>query len=279
MATRGTETTMTTSTTTTAPMGVAELFSVAGKVAVVTGGSRGVGRMIAHGFVEAGARVYIAARTAEVCDQTAAELSALPGEGACISVPADLSTEEGCRALAEAVAAREDELHILVNNAGVPGPMSTKRHDDAGWQDVLAVNLLGVYHLTQQLLPQLKKASRPDDPARVINIGSLTGLSAPDVDSYAYAASKAGMHHLTAHLAKRLAPRVTVNAMVLGPFESKMTEKAIALFRERIAAAAPLNRIGRPDDLAGTARFLSSRAGAYLTGVLIPVDGGMATAT
>jgi NAD(P)-dependent dehydrogenase (short-subunit alcohol dehydrogenase family) len=255
-----------------------KLFSVAGKTALVTGGSRGVGLMIARGLVDAGAKVYIASRTAEVCDQVAAELSARPGEGACVSVPTDLSTEEGCAHLADAVAAREPRLDILVNNAGTPGPLARKDHTDAGWQETLAVNLVSVYHLTQLLLPLLKRASRPDDPARVVNVGSVTGVSAPRADAYAYPASKAGMHLLTAHMAKRFAPRVTVNAMILGPFESKMTEKAMQLFRAKVAQTVPLLRIGRPDDVAGTTRFLCSRAGAYLTGALLPVDGGASTA-
>jgi NAD(P)-dependent dehydrogenase (short-subunit alcohol dehydrogenase family) len=212
-----------------------------------------------------------------VCDQVAAELSALPGEGECVSLPTDLSTEDGCRRLAEAVTEREPKLHVLVNNAGIAGPKSNKKHDDASWQEVLAVNLQSVYHLTQQLRPLLRQASQPHDPGRVINIGSVTGVSAPEVDTFGYTASKAGMHHLTAHLAKRLAPRITVNAMVLGPFESKMTETPLLLFPDKVAQAVPLKRIGRPDDVAGTARFLASRAGAYLTGALIPVDGGMLT--
>jgi NAD(P)-dependent dehydrogenase (short-subunit alcohol dehydrogenase family) len=256
-----------------------ELFSIAGRTAVVTGGSRGVGLMIARGFVEAGARVYIASRTAEVCDKVAAELSNLPGDGECVSLPTDVSTRRGCRALADAVAEREPALDILVNNAGIQGPVSAKRHTEDAWHEVLAVNLEAVYHLTQLCLPLLKRASREDDPSRVINVGSLTGLRAMDLEAYAYASSKAGMHHLTAYLARRLAPEVTVNAMALGPFESKMTESTLMLFPGRVAASTPLKRIGRPDDVAGTARFFASRAGAYLTGAVIPVDGGLSRAT
>jgi NAD(P)-dependent dehydrogenase (short-subunit alcohol dehydrogenase family) len=260
-------------------MNATELFSIAGKTAVVTGGSRGVGAMIARGFVESGARVYIASRSAEACDAMAAELTALPGEGTCLSIPADVSTEHGCRALADAVAAREDRLHILVNNAGIQGPIAARGHNEKAWQDVLAVNLQAVFHLTQRFLPLLKQASGADDPARVINIGSLTGLRAMDLEFFAYSSSKAGMHHLTANLARRLAPDVTVNAMALGPFESKMMAALLAMFADTLASWAPLKRIGRPDDVAGTARFLASRAGAYLTGTVIPVDGGLSTAT
>jgi NAD(P)-dependent dehydrogenase (short-subunit alcohol dehydrogenase family) len=260
-------------------MSTRELFSIAGKTAVVTGGSRGVGLMIARGFVEAGAKVYIASRTAEVCDEVAAELSALPGDGECVSIPADVSTRDGCRALAAAVTEREPALHILVNNAGIQGPVSLRRHNPEAWDEVLAVNLEGVFNCTYSFLPLLKKASGENDPARVINIGSLTGRRTMNMEAFAYSSSKAGMHFLTASMARRLAPEVTVNAMALGPFESKMMETMLTVFGGTVAANAPLKRIGRPDDVAGTARFLASRAGTYLTGVVLPVDGGLSTAT
>jgi NAD(P)-dependent dehydrogenase (short-subunit alcohol dehydrogenase family) len=258
-------------------MSTRELFSVAGKTAVVTGGSRGVGLMIARGFVEAGAKVYIASRSASVCDEVAAELTALPGEGECVSLPADVSTREGCRALAAAVKEREPALHILVNNAGIEGPVSVRRNNPDAWDEVLAVNLKGVFHCTYSFLPLLKKASGEDDPARVINIGSLTGRRTMNMEAFAYSSSKAGMHFLTASMARRLAPDVTVNAVALGPFESKMTENMLTFFRGVAVANSPLKRIGRPDDVAGAARFLASRAGQYLTGAVIPVDGGLST--
>lgn len=257
--------------------GPAELFAVAGKTALVTGGSRGVGLMIARGLVEAGARVYVASRTAEACHRVAAELSGVPGGGGCVAIPADVSSESGCRALAAAVTACEPSLHILVNNAGIQGPVSRQGHRDEAWREVLAVNLQAVFHLTQQLLPALGRASTPGDPGRVINVGSVTGRRALHLEAYAYAASKAAMHHLTGHLAKRLAPRVTVNAVALGPFESRMMENILTMVGGAVAASMPLRRIGRPDDVAGAVRFLASRAGAYLTGAVIPVDGGLST--
>jgi NAD(P)-dependent dehydrogenase (short-subunit alcohol dehydrogenase family) len=254
------------------------LFSIAGKTALVTGGSRGVGLMIARGFVEAGAKVYIASRSADVCDKVAAELSNLPGDGECISLPTDVSTQEGCQSLADAVAEREDALDILVNNAGIQGALSMRRHDEDVWRDVLAVNLQAVFHLTRTLRPMLEAAAarRDDDPARVLNIGSVAGLRPQMLEAYAYASSKAALHHLTMHLARAFGPEITVNALALGPFESKMMETTLAVFGDTVARAVPLKRIGRPDDVAGAALFLTSRAGSYVTGAVIPVEGGWA---
>jgi len=250
------------------------LFSVDAKTALVTGGSRGIGRMIATGFVEAGAKVYISSRKAEVCDEVAAALSS---SGTCISLPADLSTEAGCAGLAAALAQREERLDVLVNNAGATWGAPIEEFDEAVFERVLALNVKGVFHLTKFLLPQLRAAGSAEEPARVINIGSIDGLSVPVLETYSYSASKAAVHHLTRHLAKKLAPEVTVNAIAPGPFESKMMAATLAAFGEQIADANPLKRIGRPDDMAGAAIFLASRAGAYLTGAVIPVDGGMAT--
>jgi NAD(P)-dependent dehydrogenase (short-subunit alcohol dehydrogenase family) len=250
------------------------LFSVAGKVALVTGGSRGIGLMIASGFVDAGARVYISSRKADVCDAVAAELSE---RGECTSIPADLSTEAECLRLAAAVAEREERLDILVNNAGATWGAPLDTFDDAAWDRVLAINVKGVFHLTKFLLPQLQAAGTAEAPARVINIGSIDGIHVPIMETYSYSASKAAVHQLTRHLAKRLAPNVTVNAIAPGPFESKMMAATLEAFGEQIAASSPLKRIGRPDDMAGAAIFLASRAGAYLTGAIIPVDGGMAS--
>jgi len=253
------------------------LFSIAGKTALVTGGSRGIGLMIAGGFVDAGAKVYISSRKADVCDAVAAELSARPGEGSCISIPADLSSEAGCQGLAAALAAREQRLDILVNNAGANWGAPIGDFDEAAWERVLSVNVKGVFHLTKALLPLLQAAGTADEPARVINIGSIDGIQVPIMETYSYSASKAAVHQLTRHLAKRLAPAVTVNAIAPGPFESKMMAATLEAFGEQIVASSPLKRIGRPDDLAGAAIFLASRAGAYVTGAIIPVDGGMAS--
>jgi NAD(P)-dependent dehydrogenase (short-subunit alcohol dehydrogenase family) len=251
-----------------------DLFSISGKTALVTGGSRGIGKMIATGFVEAGAKVYVSSRKAEACDELAAELSRV---GECIALPADLATEPGCRALADALAERESMLHILVNNAGNTWGAPFEQFDDAAWDRVLALNVKGVFHTTKFMTPLLRAASGPDDPARVINIGSIDGIMVSVLETYSYSASKAAVHQLTRNLAKRLAPSITVNAIAPGPFESKMMAATLEAFGEQIAANAPLKRIGRPDDMAGAAIFLASRAGAYLTGALIPIDGGMST--
>ncbi len=251
-----------------------DLFSIAGKTALVTGGSRGIGKMIATGYVQAGAKVYVSSRKAEACEALATELSEI---GQCVSLPADLSTEAGCRGLAETLAEREAVLHILVNNAGNTWGAPFEEFDDAAWDRVLSLNVKGVFHTTKFLTPLLRASSSADDPARVINIGSIDGIAVSVLESYSYGASKAAVHHLTRHLAKRLAPTITVNAIAPGPFESKMMAATLEAFGEQIVAGAPLKRIGRPDDMAGAAIFLASRAGAYLTGAVIPVDGGIAT--
>lgn len=252
-----------------------DLFSVEGKVAVVTGGSRGIGLMMARGLVEAGARVYVASRKAEACEATASELSA---RGSCIAAPADLSTEAGARALAERVGASEPAVHVLVNNAGANWGAPLEEYPDSAWDKVLALNVKAVFHLTVKMLPLLRKAASEEDPARVINVGSIDGIQAPALETYAYSASKAAVHHLTRTLAKRLAAeRITVNAVAPGPFESKMMAETLRRFGEHIRQANPLGRIGTPEDMAGVTLYLASRAGAYVTGAVIPVDGGMAT--
>ena len=251
------------------------LFSIDGKVALVSGGSRGIGLMIARGFVEAGAKVYISSRKAEVCDQVAAELSR---QGACVSLPADCSTEAGARGLADALARREAALHVLVNNAGANWGAPLAEYPDSAWDKVLALNVKGVFHLTRACLPLLERAARRGDPARVINIGSIDGLQIPVLETYAYSASKAAVHHLTRVLAHRLAAQnITVNAIAPGPFESKMMHETLERFRDAIVASCPLGRIGEPEDVAGAAIYLASRAGAFLTGAVIPVDGGITT--
>jgi NAD(P)-dependent dehydrogenase (short-subunit alcohol dehydrogenase family) len=255
-------------------MSSADLFSIAGKTALVTGGTRGIGKMIAEGFVEAGAIVYISSRKADACAEVAAELSA---KGTCVGIPADLSTEEGCRGLADEMASRVERLDILVNNAGATWGTPLAEFGEAQFEKVLALNVKGVVHLTKFLVPLLQASGTTDEPARVINIGSIDGIAVPLLETYAYSSSKAAVHQLTRHLAKRLAPAITVNAIAPGPFQSKMMAATLDAFGEQIAANAPLKRIGRPDDMAGAAIYLSSRAGAYLTGAIIPVDGGIAT--
>ncbi|MFI6325993.1 SDR family oxidoreductase [Nonomuraea sp. NPDC050556] len=244
------------------------LFSVEGKNVVVTGGSRGIGRMIAAGFVAAGATVYISARKAAEVSKTAAELG-------CEAVPADLSTPEGITALASILPERVD---VLVNNAGATWGAPLEEYPEHAFDKLWGINVKGVFYLTQQLLPRLRAAASAEDPARVINIGSIDGLRVPSMENYAYSAAKAGVHMLTRHLARQLAPEhITVNAIAPGPFESKMMAFALndPATRDLVAGSVPLGRIGRPDDMAGAAIFLASRAGAYLTGTIIPVDGGI----
>lgn len=251
-----------------------ELFSVEGKVVVVTGGSRGIGLMIARGFVQAGAHVIIASRKAEVCAEVAEELSK---EGVCRAISADLSTEAECARLVSVLAEDEQQVDVLINNAGATWGAPLVEHDEATWDRVLGLNLKAVFFMTKHLLPLLRAAGSGEEPARVINIGSIDALHVPTRETYSYSASKAAVHHLTRHLAKQLAPEITVNSIAPGPFESKMMAAILKDFGDTIVANAPLKRIGRPDDMAGTAIFLASRAGAYLTGAVIPVDGGIAT--
>jgi NAD(P)-dependent dehydrogenase (short-subunit alcohol dehydrogenase family) len=252
-----------------------ELFDLTGKVAVVTGGTRGIGLMMARGLLQAGARVWVSARKADEGERAREELSA---HGTVHFVQADLGTEEECRRLAAVVADREDELHVLVNNAGATWGAPLAEFPASGWDKVLDLNLKSPFFLTRALLPLLEEAATDDDPARVVNVGSIDGLHVPPMHTYSYSASKAGLHHLTRVLAKELGPRrITVNAVAPGPFESKMMAATLDVFGSEIAARAPLGRIGRPDDMAGVVVYLASRAGAYVTGAVIPVDGGIAT--
>lgn len=254
---------------------MADLFSIEGKAALVTGGTGGIGLMIARGFVEAGARVYVSSRKAEACEEAAAELSEL---GECVGIPADLSSEAECVRLAGEIEAREERLHVLVNNAGANWSEPIETFPESAWDKVLDLNLKAPFFLTRTLLALLERAATDGDPARVINVGSIDGIQVPLFPTYSYSASKAALHHLTRALARELGPRgVTVNAVAPGPFESKMMAQTLENFGDAIAASSPLGRIGRPDDMAGVAIYLASRAGAYVTGAVIPVDGGIAT--
>ena len=233
--------------------------------------------MIARGFAGAGARVYISARKARAAEEAAREIGEV---GQCVAVPADLSTPEGVRALVDAVTDAEPALHVLVNNAGATWGAPLEEYPDSAFDKVFAINVKAIFNLTTGLLPALRRGAAPGDPARVINIGSVDGVSVPGAESYAYSSSKAAVHMLTRHLAHRLArEQITVNVIAPGPFESKMMAFALddAKVRAGIERSVPLGRIGRPDDMAGTAIFLASRAGSYLTGAVIPVDGGLST--
>jgi NAD(P)-dependent dehydrogenase (short-subunit alcohol dehydrogenase family) len=252
-----------------------DLFDLSGKTAVVTGGSRGIGLMIARGLLEAGARVYISSRKADACAAAERDLNQY---GMVAAVPADLSSEAGCLQLAEEIGQREHSLSVLVNNAGATWGAPIEEFPATAWDKVVDLDLKAPFFLTRALLPLLEAAGTPDDPARVINIGSIDGLRVPPFPTYAYSASKAGLHHLTRVLARELGPRrITVNAVAPGPFESKMMAATLQTLGDAIAASAPLKRIGRPDDMAGVAIYLASRAGAYVTGAVIPVDGGLGT--
>jgi len=252
-----------------------DLFEVAGKSALVTGGSRGIGLMIARGLVQAGARVLISSRKQEQLNAAAAELAK---EGECEAIPADLSSPEGAAALATATSERFPQLDILVNNAGATWGAPLEEFPASGWDRVMHTNVEGIFHLTVGLLDALRVSAREEDPARVINIGSIDGLRTPVTDNYSYSASKAAVHMLTRHLAKVLASEhITVNAIAPGPFPSKMTAFMIAerSSREAVESIVPLRRLGRGDDAAGLVIFLASRAGSYLTGTVIPLDGGI----
>jgi NAD(P)-dependent dehydrogenase (short-subunit alcohol dehydrogenase family) len=251
------------------------LFDVSGKTALVTGGSRGVGLMIARGLVQAGARVLISSRKEDQLRAAAAELA---NDGACEAIPADLSSPEGATALADATRERFDELHILVNNAGATWGAPLEEFPQSGWDRVMHTNVEGIFHLTIALLGPLRAAASEEDPARVVNIGSIDGLRVPVTDNFSYSASKSAVHMLTRHLAKRLASdHITVNAIAPGPFPSKMTAFMLdePTAREAVEGMVPLGRLGRGDDAAGLTIFLASRAGSYLTGTVIPLDGGI----
>ncbi len=252
------------------------LFSLAGKVAVVTGGSRGIGRMIASGFLAYGVeRVYITARKAAACEATAAELSAM-GKGACISIPCDLSTLDGVQAFAAALAERETKLDILVNNAGAAWAADFDEFPEKGWDKVVDLNLKTPFFLTKALAPLLRAAAAPERPAKVINIASIDGIFVNPLETYPYAASKAGLIHLTRRMAVRLIKdHIVTTAIAPGPFQSDMNIDARDN-AENVAKRVPAGRIGAPEDMAGAAIFLASRAGDYVVGSTVTVDGGVA---
>ena len=250
-----------------------DLFSVSGKIALVTGGSRGIGEMIAEGFVTNGVKTYISARKAEACDATAARLSEF---GECISIPADLSTAEGIGALVGEINSREKQLDILVNNAGATWGAPIGEFPESGWDKIMTINVKSPFFLTQALLPLLENAASAEDPARIIMVGSIDGLNVNQMPTFSYGPSKAAVHHLTRTLAAHLADRhITVNAIAPGLFPSKMTAATIDAMGDKIIQGTPLKRAGKPADMAGVAIYLASSASSFVTGVVIPVDGGL----
>ncbi len=249
----------------------AELFSLKGRSALITGGSRGIGRMIAEGFLRAGARVYISARKADACVATADELSVI---GPCVSLPADVSTQGGVQQLVAAYQQHEQSLDILVNNAGAAWGAPYEDFPESGWDKVVDLNLKAPFFLTQALTPLLKRAAT-DHLAKVIHIASIDGVSVNPQETYSYAASKAGLIHLTRRMALKLAPeRIAVSAIAPGAFASTMNKDARD-HGDEVAQRIPLGRIGTPEDMAGAAIFLASRAGDYVVGSTLIVDGGV----
>ena len=249
-----------------------DLFNITGKTAVVTGGSRGIGRMIADAFVSNGVKTYITARKAQACKATADELSV---RGECIALPADLSTIGGRAAFVEEIKQREQSLDILVNNAGAAWGAAFDDYPEDGYDKVMNINVKAVFMLTRDLLPLLLAGATTVNPSRVINIGSIDGLRVSSTDNFAYGASKAAVHFLTKNLALRLGQRgLTINAIAPGPFESQMMDYMLSQHGEKIKAENPLGRIGNPADMGGLAVYLASPAASYVNGQVIALDGG-----
>ncbi|MFT3721128.1 SDR family oxidoreductase [Pseudorhodoferax sp.] len=255
---------------------IQELFGVAGKRVLVTGASRGIGQAIAEGFVKAGARVYICSRDAAKCEATAEELRRF---GHCTALPCDIASAEQRRQMVARLREHESALDVLVNNAGALWAAPLAEYPESGWDKVFDLNVKGCFFITKELVPLLEAAGTHEDPARIINIGSIDAFHTPSHETYAYPASKAALHHLTRHLARLLAPRhITANIIAPGQFPSKMLagtleKKGLDTLLEPI----PLKRLTAPSDMAGAAIYLASRAGAYLTAAMVPVDGGLAT--
>jgi NAD(P)-dependent dehydrogenase (short-subunit alcohol dehydrogenase family) len=253
-----------------------DLFTLKGRVALVTGGSRGIGRMIAAGYIAQGAKVYISSRKADVCEKTAAELS--KGGGQCIALPVDASTVAGAQSLAKALAAKEPKLDILVNNAGAAWLEKFDKFPEKGWDKVMDLNVKTPFFLTQALAPQLRAAASKDRPAKVINIVSIDGVSVNPQETYSYHASKAGLIHLTRRMALELIKdNIVMSAIAPGAFASDMNTTARDQGAE-VAKRIPAQRIGRDDDMAGAAIYLASRAGDYVVGTTLVVDGGVSDA-
>ncbi|MDQ2089599.1 SDR family NAD(P)-dependent oxidoreductase [Marimonas arenosa] len=254
------------------------LFDLTGKVALVTGGATGIGRMATEGLAAAGARVIICSRKADACEAVANEINAIGLPGSVEGFGGDVATEEGIDAIVAEVGKRTDKLHILMNNAGRTWGAPLGEHPYDAWNKLLSLNVTGMFHLTQQLLPLLRKAAKPEDPARIVNVGSVMGDIPKGTKTYSYAVSKGAVHHMTRVLSNDLSPEhITVNAIAPGPFVSKMTAFAIATKEGQDVAAkgVPLGRVGRPEDVAGALQYLCGRGGSYLSGAILPLSGGM----
>ena len=248
------------------------LFNLNGKIALVTGGSRGIGAMIAEGFVRNGVKTYISSRKSDPCDKKAKELSKY---GECISIPADLTDMNEMDKLVTKIKDKETKLNILVNNAGAAWGASFDDFPEIGWDKVMDTNVKSIFFLTQKLVDILEASASASDPSRIINIGSIDGLGIPRAETYSYPASKAAVHQLTKVLANRLANRnININAIAPGPFQSNMMAHTLEEYGEEIKSSVPRGRIGIPEDMAGTSIFLCSKASSYITGSIIPVDGG-----
>lgn len=249
---------------------IENLFDLSGKIALITGGAKGIGAMITRGFVEAGAKVYISSRSAEACEAYAKEMSAI---GSCIALPMDLSTVENINALIAGLSKRESQLDILVNNSGVSWGAPLGQFPEKGWDKVMDLNVKSLFFLTQGLLPLIKAGSTAKTPGRVINISSIAAINAAGLDAFSYSASKAAVMQLTRVLANKLAKdHVLVNSIAPGFFPSKMTKH---MDLDQLSKHVPLRRVGQPTDIAGLAIFLASNASSYMTGTFIPVDGGL----
>jgi len=250
---------------------IENLFRLDGKVALVTGGSRGIGLMLTQGLVESGAKVYISSRSADVCDEVAAKMNSL-GKGECVSLPADLSTLENISALAQSLSDLEPQLDILINNAGVTWGAPLEEFPEKGWDKVMDLNVKSPFFLTQALLPMLKKSGTQNDPSRVIMISSIAAVSSQSISSYSYGPSKAAIAQLGKMLARDLADdNILVNTIAPGIFESKMTSH---FDLDGLAKMNLVGRIGRPEDIAGLVIYLCSKAGSFMVGNYIPIDGG-----
>lgn len=256
----------------------ASLFDVKDKIILVTGGAKGIGRMISEGFVRNGAKVYVSSRDGKACAQACDELNAL-GTGTADYITADLYKEEDIAKIAEELKKRAGKLDVLINNSGSNWGESYDTYPSAAWDRVLTLNLKRVFQLTQAVTPLLEAASTPTSPSRVINIGSIDGLRVPSLETFAYSASKAGLHHMSRVLASHLGKRgITSNTVACGPFQSKMMKATLEMFKDVIESGVPLGRIGSPEDVAGTCIWLSSRAGAWVNGATIALDGGSVVA-